>query len=86
MSTVNKFFCDQIEATKAEILKHQTALAGIQDGSIQQYSLNTGQTQMTVTRANLSTLENAIEKLLNRLAVLDARVNGAGRLRVVPGW
>lgn len=86
MSEVSDFFKAQITAVKAEILKHQEALAAVQDGSIQSYTFSTGQTSQTVTRANLSTLETTIEKLLNRLAVLDARVNGAARLRVTPGW
>lgn len=86
MSTITDFFRERIEATKAQIVALEEAALALSTGAIQSYTLNTNQSQQTVTKANIATLYNQIEKLLNRLAVLDARLNGAGRLRVIPAW
>ncbi|HKY40797.1 MAG TPA: hypothetical protein VJN18_32905 [Polyangiaceae bacterium] len=86
MSEIDDFFQERIAATKAEILVLEEAALAIETGAIQSYTLSTGQTSQTVTKANISTLRSAIDHLLNRLAVLDARVNGAARLYVRPGF
>jgi hypothetical protein len=83
---IDTFFRDQITATKAEILALQEASLALSTGAIQSYTLSTGQTSQTVTKHNLSTIESAIERLLNRLAVLDARVNRNARIYVRPSW
>jgi hypothetical protein len=86
MSTTTEFLRDRIEATKAQIVALEEAALQLSTGAIQSYTLNTLQSQQTVTKANLATLYNQIDRLLNRLAVLDARINGAGRTRIIPAW
>lgn len=49
------------------------------------YTLNTGQSVVTVTKRDLKSVSGYIGTLLNRLATLDARRNGGGA-QGVPGW
>lgn len=49
------------------------------------YTLNTGQSIVTVTKRDLDRVSAFIDSLYNRLATLDARRNGAGAQGVC-GW
>jgi hypothetical protein len=80
-----QFWIDRIATVKAQILALDEAFLGLSTGAIQQYQLDTGQTRMLVTKANMATLRDTISALENKLATLNARVYGAG-VRVVPGW
>jgi hypothetical protein len=68
---------ERITATKAAIVAHEAAITAVVGGA-QTYQLDSGQTRMMVTRANLSSIRAALEELENRLATLDARKCGAG--------
>lgn len=74
----------RVEAKKALILALDTAITALVGGA-QSYSLDTGQTRQTVTRANLTELRRMLESAENDLSVLDARLNGAG-VRVIPAF
>lgn len=74
----------RITKTKALIEAYEDAMLALATGA-QSYSLDTGQTRQTVTKANLSEMRNAIMILENRLATLEARLEGAG-LQAVPGF
>jgi hypothetical protein len=67
----------RIARTKELIVAYEDAIEAIAGGA-QSYSLDTGQTRQTVTKANLSEIRNALSHLENRLSTLDARRNGAG--------
>lgn len=53
--------------------------------SNQSYTLNTGQSVVTVMKRDLARVSAFIDRLYNRLATLEARVNGGGS-QGVPGW
>lgn len=74
----------RIEATKKLVVAYEDAILALAGGA-QQYSLDTGQTRQSVTKANLSSLRDMLNSLENRLATLEARRCGAG-VRGVPGW
>lgn len=86
MSETETFLKERVATTKAQIVALEEAQLALASGAIQSYTLNTGQTQQTVTKASIGVIQNQIERLLNRLSVLDARLNGNGVLRAVPGW
>lgn len=50
-----------------------------------QYTLNTGQTVVTVMKRDLDRVEKFIDSLYNRLATLEARRNGAS-YQATPGF
>jgi cytolysin (calcineurin-like family phosphatase) len=72
------FIRERIAATKVAIVAYEDAIMALcsSDG-VQSYSLNTGQTQQSVTRFDIANLGRALDGLYNRLATLEARLNGA---------
>lgn len=50
-----------------------------------QYTLNTGQSVVTVMKRDLDRVEKFIDSLYNRLATLEARRNGAA-YQATPGY
>jgi hypothetical protein len=82
---------DDIEWLDARIARTKELIVAIEDaiekvgGGMQSYTLDTGQTRQTVTKADLSSLEIRLNSLENRLATLQARRNGAA-LNVRPVW
>ena len=61
----------QIEAFEGAIL------AFAENGAIQEYDLDTGQTQTKVKRADLASLRTQLKSLYNLCTILEARLNGA---------
>lgn len=81
----SEFLQQRIDATKALIMAYEDAVTALVDGGVQTYTLDTGQSTQTVTRLQLSTLNRSIDSLYNRLATLQARLNGSA-VSVRPAW
>lgn len=81
-----QFLQDRIDATKAMIILYEEAIFQLNDGSVQSYTLNTGQTTQTVTRFDVARLQVSLDGLYNRLATLEARQTGSGVVKVNPAW
>lgn len=80
------FLTQRIEATKALIVAYEDAVSALgSGGAIQTYSLDTGQSRQTVTRADLIRLNDMIASLYNRLSTLEARLYGAA-ITARPAW
>ena len=79
------FIQDRITATKAAIVAYEDALTAFATTNTQSYTLNTGQTQQSVTRADIGKINKIIDSLYNRCATLEARLNG-GTSMVIPSW
>ena len=75
----------RITATKAQIEAYEAAILAFADGAQQSYRLDTGQSVVQVTRADLATLNKTIDTLYSRLAGLEARLYGSA-VTVQPGW
>jgi hypothetical protein len=86
MSEIETFLRERIATTKAQIVQLEEAQMALETGAIQSYTLSTGQTSQTVTKSSIGTLQLSIERLLNRLSVLDARLNRNAHLYVRPGF
>lgn len=81
-----EFINERITATKALIVAYEDALSTFAtDGTIQSYTLDTGQSTQTVTRAQLSSLRTTLDSHYNRLATLEARLKG-GSITGAPAW
>lgn len=80
------FIQGRIVSTQAQIVAFETAAENLATGEIQSYTIDTGQNRQVVTRFNLTELENAIEKLYNRCATLEARLTGGNTVTVGPAW
>lgn len=81
----SEFLQQRIDATKALIVAYEDAVTALVSGGVQTYTLDTGQSRQTVTRLELATLNRNIDSLYNRLATLQARLNG-GSVNVRPAW
>ena len=79
------FLQARITATKDQIVAYEDAASALA-GGVQSYTLDTGQSRQTVTRADINTIRNTIDGLYNRLATLEARAYGSGVTTVRPSW
>lgn len=81
-----QFLIDRIEATKQLIIGYEDALQFFADnGMVQSYSFNTGQSVTSVMRSQIASIRLILDGLYNRLATLEARVNGAA-ISARPSW
>jgi hypothetical protein len=80
-----EFLKERITATKLQIVAYEGAVDALASG-VQSYSLNTGQSQQSVTRSNLGEINRTLDSLYNRLVTLEARLTGNGVTRIRPAW
>lgn len=81
------YWADRLTAAKAALEAYEAAeLAFVTDGSIQEYSIDTGQSVVKVTRSNMTEIRRSIHMLSNRVATLSQRVNGCNTRVFRPGW
>jgi hypothetical protein len=80
------FIQDRITATKALIVAYENAIDAIVSGTVQSYTLDTGQSKQTVTKIDLNALNASLDGLYNRCATLEARLNGSGTIITRPSW
>lgn len=80
------FLQARIEKTRELIVAYEDAITSLASGDTQSFTLDTGQTRQTVTKQNLKTLEDALDGMYNRLATLEARLNGSGVIQMRPAW
>lgn len=81
----NDWLDARIAATATLIETYETELLAITSGVKESYTLDTGQTRITVTRSNLSVLRGMISGLEERLVRYHTRRFG-GVTHVVPGF
>lgn len=79
------FIQARITATKAQIVAYEDAALALGNANVQSYTLDTGQSRQTVTRADLSAIQKTIDSLYNRCATLEARLNGSAAIGT-PAW
>ena len=78
------FIQGRIDATKLQIIAYEDAALALGSG-VQSYTLDTSQSQQTVTKLNLTSIQTKIDSLYNRCAMLEARMHG-GSVTVQPAW
>lgn len=75
--SIDAWWLERLEKAKALVEEYEAAISGLLDGSIMSYQLDTGQSRTLVTKHQMSPMYLALERATNRVAVLDARCNGA---------
>lgn len=75
----------RIAACKTAIVAFETAISTV-GGGAQSYTVDTGQTRMTVTRANLTEARNSLEYWEDRLQYWANKLEGTGRTVAKPAW
>jgi len=82
-----EFLKARIVATKAAIVAYEDALTALgSQGGVQSYTLDTGQTRQTVTRADIPGMNRMIDSLYNRCVTLETRLTGSGVITARPAW
>ena len=84
MTIDSDFLDERITWHKNAIAAYEEAITALANGA-QTYRLNTGQTDTSVTRAQLSQLRNMLDNLYSNLAGLCKRRDGGG-YSVRPGF
>ncbi len=79
------FWTEQLTLAKAQATALNTAILFLYANPHQSYTLDTGQSSQRVTRPDVERLQEQYDALLNRIASLDARCNGASQ-QIRPGW
>ena len=86
MPISDTFLQARITATETAIAAYEAAqLAFANDGNMQSYKLDTGQSVQTVTRADLASITKTVQSLYNQLSTLCARKDGAASVGR-PAW
>lgn len=86
MATSTDVILARIESIKASLAAAQDAELAILAGTVQSYSIDTGQDRQSAVKLNLTELRKYIDGLLLQLSTLEARLYGSGSLIVRPGW
>lgn len=79
------FLKERIASTKLQIVAYEDAALALA-GGVQSYTIDTAQTRQTVTKLDISSIQQTIESLYNRCAVLEVRLNGGGSTIGRPGF
>lgn len=80
------FLQARINKTKLQIEELEDVIFKLSSGAIVNYSIDTGQTKQTVTKASIPGLNRMLESLYNRLNILENRLNGTGVTVGRPCW
>lgn len=72
-------------AKMTAIVAYEAAILALASGA-QSYTLDTGQTRVVKTQANLSELRKTLKELETDLEALDARIEGRTATFVRPAW
>ena len=79
------FWLDQLTVAKAQAAALNTAILFLYANPHLSYNLDTGQSSQSVRRPDPVELQKSYDSLLNTIASLEARCNGASQ-QARPGW
>ena len=75
-----------LEKTEATIIIYMDAIDALVSGSVQEYTIDTGQSVQRVTKLDLGKLQVEVDRLTDRCTTLSARLNGGAVLIARPNW
>ena len=86
MSGDQNFLMSRLTKTRALIVAYEDAVAALVSNRVQSYTLNTGQSTQTVTRYDINTLNESIDRLYNRCSTIEARLGMGNTVLGLPDW
>ena len=86
MSNNRDWLIQRLTATRTQIEELEDAVIALATGQIQSYTLDTNQSRQTVTKLELGTLQNAIDKLYTRCTMLEYKIYGGQASYGGPRW
>lgn len=82
---VDEFLVEEVAQLKAMIRAYDAAILAVSTSG-QSYTLNTGQTTLSVNKGNVASVRESRAALMNELTTLEARLTGRAAVHVVPAW
>ena len=86
MSTSTDYWQARLNKAKELLEAAEDAQLQIMAGTMESYKIDTGQSQQTVTKLNITVFDKMIDALMNRIATLETRISGCGVHTGGPGW
>jgi hypothetical protein len=80
------FLIARRDATMVQITSYEAAVAALQDPTVEEYVLDTGQSQQRVRRADIARVQAVLDSLYNRYAILTQRIDGPQGTVAAPDW
>lgn len=84
MTTTNQMLQTRLTNLETQLDDMDAAIIGISAGTLESYTLDTGQDRQTVTKLNLKALVAARDSVLNQYDVICTRLNRSGSPIVRP--
>jgi len=82
-----EFLVARIAVTKTMIAAYEDAIIAFSvDPTLQNYTLDTGQSVQTARRHDLDQIQGTLDMLYNRLCMMETRLAGSGSILVQPAW
>lgn len=81
-----EFLKTQIAAAEGQLVAAYAAQTAIITDGMFSYTMDTGQGKTTVTKHTVGQLDTLIDSLLNRISVLQGRLDGGNVLNARPGF
>ena len=82
----NNFLQNRINHFQDLIIDYEAAILAFKDPTIEQYTINTGQTTQTVKRRSLDDIKKSLDGYYNQLSILNGLLNGGGAKIMRPIW
>lgn len=79
-----EFLLEQLAEVEDQIRQYRQAIRAVTKG--QSYTLDTGQTKGTVTRANITELRNYVASLMNERTMLRQQLGCSGSVHITPAF
>jgi len=79
------FTQERLAKTRQQIIAYEEAIDALVTGGVNSYELDTGMSRTKVSKLDVDKMQDALDRLLNRAATLEARLNG-GSITVRPGY
>jgi len=87
MACNGEFWQKRIDATLRLIEAYEEVIEKLlTSNATQSYTLDTGQSRQTVTRADISRLQSDLDVIYNRYDMLCVRKNGGGTTNMGAAW
>ena len=86
MSITNEFLQARIDAIKADIIELETAYSSILADEMSNYTMNTGQGVVTVTKLSIGVISTQIDVLLVRMSGYEMRMTGSQVRHARAAW
>lgn len=81
-----QFWADELQNARYILSLINKAIADLTANPTQSYTLDTGQTKQTVTKADLAQLYQRRDALIGQIAIIESRTGSHQATQIIPGF